>query len=71
MITIKNSAEVKKILREARKAKRMPRRVLAEKLDYTQQAIVYWETGKTMPPLDTIIKWGQIVGVELKIHLTK
>lgn len=52
-------------IKELRKARRMSQAELAEMLHITQTSVSQWETGKTEPSFDTLVKMSEIFGVTI------
>ena len=55
-----------KTIKKIREEKNFTQEQLAEKLNVTRQAVSNWETGKTQPDIDTIIKISGIFEVEVE-----
>ncbi|MBQ8794860.1 MAG: helix-turn-helix transcriptional regulator [Clostridia bacterium] len=52
-------------LRELRLSRNLTQEQVAEKLNVTRQTISSFETGRTRPDIDTLIKYCEIFGIEL------
>lgn len=50
-------------IRKIRRALDMTQQELARKLGVTQATVAQWESGKTTPPLKTILKLAAALGV--------
>lgn len=54
-----------KKLQELRKEKKLSQEQLAESIDVSRQAIAKWESGKSYPEVDKLIKLSNLFGVSL------
>ena len=57
--------EIGKFIAECRKKKNLTQAQLAEKLNITNRAISKWETGKTMPDFDIMLKLCDILEISV------
>lgn len=55
-----------KSIKKIREEKNITQEALAEKLNVTRQAVSNWETGKTQPDIDTIIKISEVLEVSVE-----
>lgn len=54
-------------LRDARHEKRITQDALARRIGLSQSALAYIENGRAMPRLDTILRLGEALGIELSV----
>ena len=55
-----------KTIKKIREGKNITQEQLAEKLNVTRQAVSNWETGKTQPDIETIIKISEILEIPVE-----
>lgn len=58
------------LIREARLRAGMSQSQLAEELDTHQSVVARWETGRTEPSLDTVVRAVQATGFDLTFSIT-
>ena len=63
------SAWIARQIREAREDERLTQAELAARLDRTQTAVSYWESGKRVPALDDLIDISVAVGKDVYFFL--
>lgn len=54
-------------LRDVRHEKRITQDALARRIGLSQSALAYIENGRAMPRLDTILRLGGALGIELSV----
>ena len=57
-------------IKKYRKAGNLSQEELAEKINVTRQSISLWETGKTQPSIDILVKLSSVLGVTTDELLT-
>ena len=50
-------------IKKYRKIKNLSQEELADKVNVTRQSVSLWETGKTQPSVDVLIKLASVLGV--------
>ena len=55
------------VIKELRLSKNLTQKELADKLNMTQRAYSFYETGRNEPNIDTLIRLADIFGVSLDI----
>lgn len=63
----KNQYPILLQLRKIREEKGIPRKVIEHKIGYHKMTLGRWERGETMPSLQAIYDWCQVLNVQLLI----
>lgn len=60
-------SDIGKLIRSERKKHNLTIKQLADKLDVTMRAIIYWEQGEKLPSLATVDKLMEIFSLKITI----
>lgn len=67
MVASEFAVKLGQIIREARLAQGLSQSKLAEQINSYQQTISFWETGRILPEVYSLVKIAQALDLDLKI----